>query len=72
MLPHDANAYKLESLDPTYTVPSDPIAGLEITLFSVVYFQCILPHDAKAYKLLSTDPTYTVVPSDLIAGLEIT
>jgi len=44
-------AYTLKSCDPTYTVPSDPIAGLAVTQSPVVYFQRILPHDANAYTL---------------------
>jgi hypothetical protein len=72
ILPNDDKAYVLLSLDPTYTVPSDTIAGLDSTAPPVVYFHVILPNvDDKAYTLLSLDPTYTV-PSDPIAGLDFT
>ena len=59
----------MPSNDPIYTVPSDPIAGLETTILFVRNFHKSEPNGVNAYTLKSHDPTYTV-PSDPITGLE--
>ena len=64
-------AYKYLSSDPTYTVPSGPSAGDDLTLPLVLKFHLRTPFELMAYRKLSSDPTYTV-PSGPSAGFDLT
>ncbi len=70
-MPSGLIAYSLSSNDPTYIVPSLPIAGEESTEEPVSKLHFSVPFGLIAYRLGSFSPTY-IVPSLPIAGDEYT